>query len=65
MDKFKNRFVPQKFIIPLEICGLDTEGFYIKIYGKVMFIMFKCVKVNHKAVRSTPTRTVNRILKPV
>ena len=48
MDKFKNRFVRQKFIIPLEICGLDTEGFYIKIYGKVMFIMFKCVKVNHR-----------------
>ena len=34
-------FIPDKFIIALEICGLNTEGFCMKIYGKVMFLIFQ------------------------
>ena len=36
-------FIPQKFIITLEICGLNNEGFCMKVCDKVMFIMFQYV----------------------
>ena len=35
-------FIPQKFVIALEIFGLN-EGFCMKIFDKVMFIMFQYV----------------------
>ena len=41
-------FIPQKFIIALEICGLNNKGFCMKICDKVLFIMFPCVKVNRR-----------------
>ena len=35
-------FIPQKFLITLEICGLKNEGFCMKICDKVMFIASMC-----------------------
>ena len=44
-------FIAQKFIIALEICALNIEGFSMKIYGKVMFLMFQYNKVKHRQLK--------------